>query len=226
MHYVNYIALCFAPIIFIAMYFYFRNHREKEFMRLMLRSFVAGAMGVSVLILAFAISFELGISELKSLKRILFFAFVTSAGASELGKFIVYRYFIMRTNKEISPIDSILLSITTALGFSALALLLIVLNIYNVQEYRPVTLFTLSYIPANLIFSVVMGFFIGMARFLQTHIVFSLTGLTGAILFHGIYNFCLFTHDFRLLSLFAFGSTVIVFILAMKAAFTVPDKSY
>ncbi len=194
-------------------------------MGLMMRGMVAGILSTAVLLVALALSVEFGISELRSLKRTLFFSFITFAGSAELGKFVVYRYIIIRNTPTISPIDAIILSVSTALGFSSAALLFFLLDFFSIQQSLPVTLFSLAIIPANLVFSVVMGFFVGMARFLKTHIVFSLTGLFGAVFFHGIFMFCMVTQDFKLLSLFSLGSAVIVFILAMKAAFTVPETS-
>jgi hypothetical protein len=53
--------------------------------------------------------------------------------------------------------------------------------------------------------------------------MFTLTGLFGAAFFQGLFIFTLVTQDFKLLSLFAFGSTIIVFILGIKAAMTEPE---
>ncbi|MCX6279121.1 MAG: hypothetical protein NT004_13650 [Bacteroidetes bacterium] len=221
----TYFTISFAPIIFLAMYLYIRKHRDRKFVSLMIRSMVAGVFSISVLALAIAISYELGISELRNLKRTLFFAFITIGGSAELGKFLVYRYIIMRDSVNVSPFDAIILSVCVALGYCTVALVGFALNFGNIQQSLPVTLFSFAFIPGSLIFSIVMGFFIGMARFLKTHIVFSLTSLIGAAFFHGIFIFCMVTRDYKLLSLFAFGSSVIVFILAMKAVFTVPEKS-
>ncbi|MEI6433862.1 MAG: hypothetical protein WCP32_03380 [Bacteroidota bacterium] len=221
----TYFTISFAPIIFLAMYLYIRKHRDRKFVNLMIRSMIAGAFSVSVLAIAVAISYELGVSELRNLKRTLFFAFITIGGGSELGKFIFYRYIIMRHSVNVSPFDAIILSFSVTMGYCTVALVGFFLNFVNIQQSLPVTLFSFAFIPASLIFSIVMGFFIGMARFLKTHIVYSLTSLIVAVLFHGIFIFCMVTRDYKLLSLFAFGSSIIVFILAMKAVFTVPEKS-
>ena len=221
----TYSTLGFAPIIIIAMYIYLTKHRDRSFIRLMTRSIVAGALSVSVLLIALTIASELGISELRNLKRTLFFAFITIAGSSELGKCFVLRYIVLRDKVTVSPFDAIILSVTTAMGYCTVALAFFHLNFCNIQEFLPDALFSLTFVPASILFSIIMGFFVGMARFLKTHIVYSLTGLLGALIFHGIFIFCLVTRDFKLLSLFAFGSTVIVFVLAMKAAFTVAEES-
>ena len=219
------ITIGLAPLIAIFMYIYFRKRNDSGFSRLLLFSFLAGGAGVLVLLAAETISAWLGLSELLSLKRILFYSFITIGGSAEFGKFIILRYFILEKKEIRKPIDAITFSIMTALGFSTFALLFFSFNLFNIQAHFPSTLYAFIFVPANILFSVILGFFVGMAKFLNARIVYSLTGLIGAVFFHGIFNFCLLTSDFKLLSLFSFGSTVIVLILGLKAAFTVPEPS-
>ena len=222
---IAYFALAIAPLIAITMYIYFNKRNDSSFSRLLLFSFLAGGAGIVIMLIAEALSEKFGLNELGSLKRLLFFSFITVGGSSELGKWIVVRYFIMDKMAVRKPIDAITFSIMTALGFSSVALIFFTIGLFGIKEHFPPTLYAIIFVPANILFSVILGFFVGMAKFLKTHIVFSLTGLLGAAFFHGIFNFCLLTSDFKLLSLFSFGSTVIVFILALKAAYTVPEPS-
>jgi len=220
-----FLTLGFAPIIALGMYLYFTNRHGKSFGMLLLKAFLAGAFGIVVLLAAELLSTILGLNELRNLKRVLFFSFITIAGGSELGKFIFYRYFIIPKNEVNKPLHGITFSIMTALGFSTVALVFFILNPFGTSAAFPATLYAFIFVPANILFSVIMGFFVGMSKFLKTRVVYSLTGLVGAAFFHGIFNFCMITQDFKLLSLFSFGSTVIVFILGMKAAFTEPEQS-
>ncbi|MEI7661213.1 MAG: PrsW family glutamic-type intramembrane protease [Bacteroidota bacterium] len=219
------LTLCIAPLIAIFMYLYFKNRSYSGFSRLQLFSFLGGGAGVLVLVASQAISYRMGLDDLGSLKRTIFYSFVTIGGSAELGKFIILRYFIVKKNLVAKPIDIINFSIMTSLGFSTLALLFFVCNLFNIQTHFPPTLYAFIFVPANILFSVIMGFFVGMARFLKVRFVYSLTGLVGAVFFHGIFNFCLLTSDFKLLSLFSFGSTIIVLVLGMKAAVSLPERS-
>jgi len=219
------ITLGLAPLIAIFMYIYFKKRSDSQFSRLLLFSFLAGGAGVLILMAAETISGMFGLNELLSLKRILFYSFITIGGSAEFGKFIILRYFIIDKKEIRKPIDAITFSIMTALGFSTVALLFFIFNLFNIKANFPATLYAFVFVPANILFSVIMGFFVGMAKFLNARIVYSMTGLIGAVFFHGIFNFCLLTNDFKLLSLFSFGSTVIVLILGLKAAFTVPEPS-
>jgi RsiW-degrading membrane proteinase PrsW (M82 family) len=220
-----YVTLSFAPVIAMAMIFYFGQRYNKAYSNLLLKSFLAGACGVLVLFAAESLSAVLGLNDLRSLKRTLFFSFVTVALSSELGKFILYRYVIIPSNLISRPIHGITSSIMTALGFATFALVLFMIDPFSTQARFPTTMYAFVMVPANIMFAVIMGFFVGMAKFMKARFVFSLTGLLGAAFFHGIFNFCMLTNDFKLLSLFSFGSTVIVFILGLKAAYTVPEPS-
>jgi protease PrsW len=214
-----------APLLALIIYLYFRKRRDRDFSQLLVYGFIAGSAGVLVLVLAEFLSMQMGLSNLRSLNRILFYSFITIGGSSELGKFIIFRYFIIPKKQIVRPIDAITFSIIASLGFSSIAILLIIFNFFDIQSHFPVTLYSSVFVPANIIFSVIMGFFVGMAKFMKTRFVFSLTGLFGAVFFHGIFNLCLLTSDFKLLSLFSFGSTLIVLVLGLKAAFSNPEPS-
>jgi RsiW-degrading membrane proteinase PrsW (M82 family) len=227
---IAYLTLSFAPIIATFLYFYFKKRSDNGFERRLLYSYLLGACSVALLIAAIAFSAALKLDNLVSLKRIVFFAVITVAGSSELGKFLVLRYLIADKKENKKPIDTITFSIMTALGFSSVVLILFSTGLFDMQNLNlevpfPVTLYAFIYVFATILFSVIMGFFTGMARFLKGRFVYSLTGLLGALVFHGIFNFCLLTSDFKLLSLFSFGSTVIVFFLTIKAANTDPEPS-
>ncbi|MEI7895916.1 MAG: PrsW family glutamic-type intramembrane protease [bacterium] len=222
---VVYVMLGVAPFTALVMYLYFKNRYQRDFGGWLVKSFLAGAVSIVVLMAAEYLSMKLGLNSLQSLKRMTFYSFITIAASSEFGKFLVFRYYIM-TNKRINrPIDAVTFAIMTSLGFSSIALFLFVFNYAGIQANFPVTLYTLVFVPANVIFSVIMGFFIGMAKVLKARIMFSLTGLFGAVFFHGVFNFCMLTNDFKLLSLFSFGSTLIVLVLGLKAASSNPEPS-
>jgi RsiW-degrading membrane proteinase PrsW (M82 family) len=218
-----YFTLIFAPVIAAGAYFYFSNRYDGAFRKLLVKAFLAGMLSVTVLLIAEYISTLLGLNELRSLKRTVFYSFITIAGSAELGKFLVFKYFILPEKVVDKPIHGITFSIMVALGFASAALFFFMIDPFGTRDMYPTTLYAFVFVPANLLFSVVMGFFLGMAKFLKVHVVYSLIALTGAAFFHGVFNFCLFTNDFKLLSLLAFGSTTIVFILALKAVYTNPE---
>jgi protease PrsW len=215
-----------APLLAFFIYLYFGNRSDRLFKLTLARSFFAGAAGVIFLVIAEYISMKLSYHYLTSLKRTLFYSFITIAGSSELGKFVFLRYYIIPKKQAKRPIDAITFSIMTSLGFTTIAMFLFILDFAGIRSDFPPTLYAIFIVPANIMFSVIMGFFVGMAQFLKGRIVFSLTGLFGAAIFHGIFNFCMLTMDYKLLSLFSFGSMLLVLVLGLKAAFTNPEQSY
>ncbi|MCX6286493.1 MAG: PrsW family glutamic-type intramembrane protease [Bacteroidetes bacterium] len=220
---IAYITLAFAPVVALAMYLYLGRKYGKAFQKVLIRSFLAGVLGVSVLAAAKILSSLLGLNDLRSLKRLIFYSFITIGFATELGKFILYRFYIIPKKAVDKPIHGITMSVMTALGFCTIALPGFMLDLFHTQALYPYTLYTFVFVPANIMFAVVMGFFVGMGKFIKTYFMFTLTGLFGAAFFQGLFTFTLMTSDFKLLSLFAFGSTVIVFILGIKAAVTEPE---
>jgi RsiW-degrading membrane proteinase PrsW (M82 family) len=221
---ITYFTLAFAPAVALGMYLYLGRKYGKSFQKVLIQSFIAGMLGVSVLAAAKVLSSLLGLNDLRNLKRLLFYSFITIGLASELGKFILYRYYIIPKKAVDKPIHGITMSVMTALGFCTLGLPFFMLHLFTTQPPYPETLYSFIFVPANIIFAVVMGFFVGMGKFIKTFFTFTLTGLFGAVVFHGLFIFALIAPDFKLLSLFAFGSTVIVFILGIKAAVTEPEN--
>jgi len=218
-----YFTLAFAPVIAGMILFYFSRKYDRNFITLLIKSFFLGMLGIIVLIAAEYISSLLGLNDLRTLKRIIFYSFVTVGFGSELGMYIIFRYLIYPKEEVDKPIHGITFSIMVALGFSTIRILYFIINPMGISSLFPETLYTFVFVPANLIFAVIMGFYVGMTKFIKSRFVYNMTGLFAAAFFHGLFNFCLLTKDFKLLSLFAFGSMVIVFILGIKSASTKSD---
>jgi len=220
---VAFITLAFAPVIAIGIYIYLGQKYGKAFKKVLIQSFLCGIAGVLILAAAKFLSTVLGLNNLTNLKRTLFYSFVTIGFASELGKFLLYRYYIIPKKTIDRPIHGVTMSVMVSLGFCTIALLSFMLDPFHTQALYPYTLYAFIFVPANIIFSIIMGFFVSMGKFIKTYFMFALTGLFGAVFFQGLLIFTLITQDFKLLSLFAFGSTAIVFILGIKAALTEPE---
>jgi hypothetical protein len=71
--------------------------------------------------------------------------------------------------------------------------------------------------PASIIFGVIMGFFIGLGKLRHMRFIDSMTGLAAAVFFHGLYDFCLLTHDLKLMWAFFIGSAIIALSLGIAA---------
>jgi Na+-driven multidrug efflux pump len=76
---------------------------------------------------------------------------------------------------------------------------------------------TLTAGPANAIFGVMMGFFIGLGKLRKIRFIDAMTGLGAAIFFHALYDFCLLTKDYKMLWAFFIGATIIGISLCIAA---------
>ena len=72
-------------------------------------------------------------------------------------------------------------------------------------------------IPAHASFAVVMGFYLGKAKFEGNTFAYSVFGVTGAVLLHGTYDYLLFLENYPLIQLGAFVSLVIGIKLSIAA---------
>ncbi len=214
---VKYIALGIPPVIAIILYLYLVLRNNKRFGNLLIKSFVAGAFGSVILILSLSLTNLVGLTTPTSLYDTLLYAFVFVGFGSELGKFLVFRYYILPKPEVDTPIHGISFSIMTALGFTSVTVILFVLNLFDTKPPYPTNMYLLLAAPSSIIFAVIMGFFVGLSKFVESRFTYAMAGLFAASFFNGLFKFCLITHDYKLLNIYAFGSALIIMVLIIKA---------
>lgn len=213
----SYIALCSPPVIAIIFYTYLVLRNNKRFGFLLIKSYIAGAISTLVLIFSLYLGKVSGLITFSNLYDTLLYAFIFLGFGSELGKFIVYRFYIFSKPEVNTPIHSMAFSVMISLGFTTVAVLLFVFNLFDASPAYPKNMYLLLAAPSNIIFAVVMGFFVGMSKFIESKFSYALFGLLAASFFNGLFKFCLMTHDYKLLNIFAFGSALVVMVLIIKA---------
>ena len=72
-------------------------------------------------------------------------------------------------------------------------------------------------IPAHATFGIIMGYYMGKAKFSKNPIKWNLIGLSLAVLFHGTYDFFLFIGFIPGISIGAFISLIVAIILSKRA---------
>jgi RsiW-degrading membrane proteinase PrsW (M82 family) len=214
---ITYIALGIPPGIAIILYIYLVLRNNKRFGNLLIKSYIAGAIGSVVLLLSLFLANKAGFASFSNLYDTLLYAFVFAGFGAELGKFLVYRFYILSKPEVDTPVHGITFSVMTALGFTTVSVLLFVLNLYESKPPYPMNMFLILAAPSNIIFGIVMGFFVGMSKFVESRFTYAFAGLIAASFFNGLFKFCLITHDYKLLNLFAFGSALIIIILIIRA---------
>jgi protease PrsW len=214
---ISYIALGIPPGIAIFLYIYLVLRNNKRFGLLLIKSYLAGVIGSVVLLLSLYIANVTGMATFSGLYDTLIYAFVFVGIGAELGKFLVFRFYILVKPEVDTPVHGITFSVMIALGFTTAAVLMFVFNLFESKPPYPMNMYLLLAAPSNIIFGIIMGFFVGLSKFVESKFAYAFAGLIAASFFDGLFKFCLMTHDYKLLNLFAFGSALIVVVLIIKA---------
>ena len=170
------LALAIAPALFILLYIWKKDRYEPEPLHLITWVFFLGALStIPALILEYP--FPEGV----------FSSAVIAPVAEELVKFSVVFLVMYRHPEFDEPMDGIVYATAASLGFATVENILYVLE----GGIGVGILRALMSVPGHVIFSCIWGFALGMAKFppesSRVRIIF--TGLFGAMLLHGIYNF-------------------------------------
>lgn len=206
------IAILLSPLLAVLLYLYVRYRFKKGRLNLFSRSFFLGILSVIVPVIIYFILYQQGYTRLSNLRRMLFYSFVGVGFAQELGKFIILRYFVLPAQAFRNPSDGVLYSLMINFGSMSLISLLTLILFPQIPVY-----FVIAGIFVSIIFSVIMGFFVGMGKIRHNRLIDSFTGLIGAAFFHGSYQFIIETKDFKLMIAFLGGSAIITLLLLFKA---------
>lgn len=220
----NIILLAIAPVFSIILYIYIQDKHEKEPTRLLISSFLLGAV-VSILIV-FALYFFTGrfipITDEFSVWQQFIQAFIVVALSEEFSKYVIVKYFAQPKKAFNEPYDGIIYAVMVSMGFACTENLMYVIE----GGYQTAIVRAFTAVPAHATFGVLMGYFMGKAKFSNNRLVLNLTGLLLATLFHGAYDFFLFINFIPGISTGAFVSLVIGMLLSRKAIKRHQDDSH
>lgn len=211
----NLLLVAVAPVFIIILYIYFKDKYEKEPKRLLLYSFLLGAI-VSIIItsiLYYVFDMVLPLTNKSSVFQQFIKAFFVVGLVEEFSKYIIIRYFAQPNKAFNEPFDGIVYAVMVSMGFAATE------NIFYVLEggYPTALARAFTAVPAHATFGILMGYFMGKAKFSNNRIVLNLCGLLLAIIFHGAYDFFLFIDFIPGIWVGAFVSLFIGVILSRKA---------
>lgn len=211
----NLLLLAIAPVFIIILYIYFKDKYEKEPKRFLFYNFLLGAI-VSIIIttiIYYGFDIVLPLSDETSIFQQFIKAFFVVGLTEEFSKYIIVRYYA-QTNKEFNePFDGIVYAVMVSMGFAATE------NISYVLEggYQTALLRAFTAVPAHATFAILMGYYMGKAKFSNNKIILNLAGLALATLFHGAYDFFLFIDFIPGIWVGAFISLIIGIVLSKKA---------
>jgi len=194
----NLIIAALAPVIIILFYVYMRDKYEKEPFKLLLFSFIGGA--VSVLPIIFVEQWIISLKPaLSQMGDAFYTAFLVAGFTEEVFKFAVV-YILVWGNKNFNEkFDGIVYAVFVSLGFAAVE------NVMYVSDggMDVALLRAFTAVPAHALFGVRMGYFLGIARmYPELRQKALINALVYPIMLHGIYDFMLMSGKNWLLLLF------------------------
>ena len=207
--------LAIAPAMIIILYIYFKDKFEKEPVGFLFKNFLMGAI-VSVfitLILSAVANQFYPLTDATSVYQQFINAFFLVGLVEEFSKYIIVKYYAQKNSEFNEPFDGIVYAVMVSMGFAALE------NVLYVFEHGVATGIVRAFtaVPAHATFGILMGYFMGLAKFSKNKQLLNITGLLVATFFHGAYDFFLFINFIPGIAIGAFVSLIIGIILSKKA---------
>ncbi|MEN9609632.1 MAG: hypothetical protein RLZZ628_446 [Bacteroidota bacterium] len=188
------------PGLAIAYWILQQDKYEKEPWRLTIGSFVCGMLSTAPAVaIQLMLRSEADPDASESLLQSLISCIFVVALTEELSKFTFLRLYAYTSDEFNEPMDGIVYSVLISMGFATLE------NIFYSLQGLPVALArAVTAVPAHAAFGVVMGAFVGIAKFLPNRKGQMITlGLVLATLFHGLYDFFLLQKAYQWLAVLA-----------------------
>ncbi|MBJ7881080.1 PrsW family intramembrane metalloprotease [Gelidibacter salicanalis] len=207
--------LAISPVLIIIIYIFIKDKYEKEPARLLVYNFILGAI-VSIIIttmLYMIIDIPFKLQNHSSVFEQFIKAFFVVGLTEEFSKYVIVRYYAQPLKEYNEPFDGIVYAVMVSMGFAATENVMYVLQ--GGMEVAIIRAFTA--VPAHATFAILMGYFMGKAKFSKNRKILNLTGLFMATLFHGAYDFFLFIDFIPGIWIGAFISLCIGIVLAHKA---------
>lgn len=212
------LGLALAPGTAIGIYIYLKDKHEREPLALLLVSFFYGILST---IITLTISLPLNmllIARESTVVSQFIEAFFKVALVEEFSKFIFVRFILFNNKNFNEPFDGIVYAVMVSMGFATLE------NVIYVFDYGFATgiLRMFTAVPAHATFGVLMGYFLGKAKFsYDKKFMFSVMGLLTATVFHGAYDYFWFIAELKDvwtgIWIFAIVSLITGFILSRAA---------
>ena len=180
--------LALAPAILLMVYLYFRDRYEKEPISLILRGMLLGVIVIFPVGVIENYLTGLGVS-MDKIPKAAYDGFIVAGATEEAFKYIMVFILVWRNPNFNEKFDGIVYAVSVALGFAAVENLFYVFS-NNSMQVGLLRAFTA--VPGHTIFGVVMGFYLGLARFDPSNRrKWLLRAFMVPWLLHGVYDFLL-----------------------------------
>jgi len=194
--------LALAPAIIIMIYVYFRDRYEKEPIKLILKGILLGAIIIFPVGLIENYLIELG-KLYGKIPKAAWDGYIVAGATEEAFKYLMVFILIWRNSNFNEKFDGIVYAVSVALGFATVENLFYVFS-QNSMQVGLLRAFTA--VPGHTIFGIVMGFYLGLARFDQSNRTkWLLKAFLIPWLLHGTYDFMIMTgHPLLILTFIPF----------------------
>ncbi len=183
------LAAATLPSMAIAYWILKQDRYEKEPSRMLLWAFLCGCLSAIP-----AVIFQTFFKHLEnpnSLFDTAIFAFGVVGLSEEGSKYLLLRRFIYPQKDYNEPIDGIVYGVMVGLGFATLENVMYVMNA-GANGFSTALGRAFTAVPAHAAFGVLMGAYVGLAKFIpEKAMIYTFIGVGLAVFFHGLYDFCL-----------------------------------
>ena len=183
------LALALAPVFALGSLIFWKDKWEKEPLRRLLFTFIAGMLScIPIIIIELSTDWIFAPRD-GSIKGAFLTAFIFVGLTEELGKWAAVMLFAYKKNDFNEPYDGIIYAVMASLGFAAIENILYIYE--GGMSVGIIRAFTA--VPAHTIMGVLMGYFMGLAKFKpQKKKIYLLLSIIAPVLLHGSYNFSLY----------------------------------
>lgn len=189
MNFVFVMLIAILPGVAIATFIYLVDKHEPEPINLLVYSFIYGILAVGLVVAIGLPLNELVPIQEKHLTEQAVKAFVIVALLEETSKFLFVRGILYKNKNFNEPLDGIVYAVMVGMGFATAENVVYALN----TEDGVVLTRMFTAIPAHATFAVIMGFFLGKAKFMgKKERQYSIWALLVATGIHGVYDYFLF----------------------------------
>ena len=201
------------PALLLCVLIYFLDKYEKEDFLPMLICFGLGILcglptfGIQALVA------KTGIEDSNHLGLLLINVFIVVAFSEELAKLVALIAYPYRKAFFNEPMDGIIYTMMIGMGFAAVE------NVIYANKFGMETILVRAFtaVPAHAIFAVVMGYFVGLSKFVEAKKKqYILRGFLLTVFIHGLYDFFLLQEYYDWLMVFGLVTIVLGIILSWK----------
>ena len=182
------LALAILPVIVLAYFIYKKDKYEKEPLGMLIRAFIFGIIAIPLDLVLVGI-----INAAIPGESVFYSAFLEAGIPEEFCKWALFMLVIWRNKNFDEPFDGIVYACFISLGFACVENIMYVFgNDSYGDAIQTGVLRALLSVPGHFLFAVIMGYFLGMAKFVpERQGKYLLLSLLCPMLAHGLFDYLL-----------------------------------